>query len=169
MIIQPDLGENAKLLWRQQWVILKMQVNHDFDINIHRIKSYQKGEIQVVLPFSAPPSPTAIKNEESDRQSLQIEPLTTSAIIMPSKLVMNWPVATIDDLTREHVQELVEFKPEVVIIGTGEKLVWPNRALMAPLVNANIGYEIMDTAAACRTYNILSHEGRDVAVALMMI
>ncbi|MFC1747681.1 Mth938-like domain-containing protein [Pseudomonadota bacterium] len=146
-----------------------MQVNHDFDINIHRIKSYAKGEIQVVLPFSAPISPTAMRNEDSDRKSLQVEKLNHSAVVMPGKLIMNWPVDTVDDLTREYVQELVELKPELVLIGTGEKLIWPSRALLAPLTNANIGYEIMGSAAACRTYNILAHEGRDVTAALMMI
>ncbi len=148
-----------------------MQVNHDFDTNLHRIKSYTKGEIQVVLPQSAAENLPPVTDELSGEQykALPIETLTSGAIIMPDKLIKDWTVNEASDLTEAHVQQLLELKPEVVLIGTGERLVWPKRALLAPLLSANIGYEIMDTAAACRTYNILSHEGRDVAAALMMI
>ena len=147
-----------------------MQVNHDYDVNIYRIKSYGKGEIEVVLPLKDIPAPST-ENEEFGEQHkvLPIETITNSAIVMPDKLIKDWPLESVADLNKEHVQQLLDLKPEVVIIGTGEKLIWPNRALLAPLINANIGYEIMDSAAACRTYNILSHEGRDVAAALMMI
>ncbi len=144
-----------------------MQVNHDFDISLHRIKSYSKGEIEVVLPIDR--SKVSAMDENGMPVGPQIAKLTSSAIIMPDKLIKEWPVTSIDALAKEHVEQLVTLKPEVVLIGTGEKLIWPNRALLAPLTSAHIGYEIMDTAAACRTYNILSHEGRDVAAALLMI
>ncbi len=143
-----------------------MQVNHDYDANIHRIKSYAKGEIEVVLPITASP---AEGDSGEQTKGVQIETLRQSAVVMPGKLIKEWPVENVAELTQKHIQQLVELKPELVLIGTGEKLVWPSRALMAPLVDANIGYEIMDSAAACRTYNILSHEGRGVAAALMMI
>ncbi len=73
------------------------------------------------------------------------------------------------ELSQADIQQLAALTPELVIIGTGKRLQWPDRAVMTPLMEAGIGYEIMDTAAACRTYNILSYEGRAVAVALMMI
>jgi len=143
----------------------QMQVNHDYDANIHRIKSYTKGEIKVVLPIIA----QAGDGVSEQARGVHIEILSQSAVVMPGKLIKEWSVEEVAALTQKHIQQLVALEPELVLIGTGEKLVWPSRALMAPLVDANIGYEIMDSAAACRTYNILSHEGRGVAAALMMI
>lgn len=144
-----------------------MQVNHDFDIHIHRIKSYGEGEVAVTLPFEV----GVVQSAEGDEapKGVQIEKLTRSAIIMPALLIREWPPQTVAELTREHIQQLATLKPEVVIIGTGKRLQWPERALLTPLMEAGIGYEIMDTAAACRTYNILSYEGRVVAMAVMMI
>jgi uncharacterized protein len=73
-----------------------------------------------------------------------------------------------DALGPEHFATLAEMKVEVVIFGSGERIRFPKPAWIAPLVNARIGIETMDTAAACRTYNILAQEGRDVAVALLL-
>ena len=64
---------------------------------------------------------------------------------------------------------LLELAPEIVLLGSGNSLLWPDAAIVAPLAEAGIGYEIMNTAAACRTYNILVGDGRRVAAALLMI
>lgn len=144
-----------------------MQVNHDFDIHIHRIKNYGPGEVTVVLPFD--PDLVQEAEESGSTKGVLLEQLTQSAIVTPELLIKEWPPQTVAELTREHIQQLAALKPEVVIVGTGKRLQWPDRALLTPLMEAGIGYEIMDTAAACRTYNILSYEGRVVAVALMMI
>ena len=64
---------------------------------------------------------------------------------------------------------LVGHKPEVVLLGTGARLRFPPAAVLAPLTRAGIGVEVMDTAAACRTYNILAGDGRRVVAALLMI
>ncbi|MFN7753779.1 MAG: Mth938-like domain-containing protein [Pseudomonadota bacterium] len=57
--------------------------------------------------------------------------------------------------------------PEIVLLGTGARLRFPPMALLRPLSGAAIGYEVMDTAAACRTYNILMGEGRRVLALLL--
>jgi uncharacterized protein len=59
-------------------------------------------------------------------------------------------------------------KPELVLFGTGEHLRFPDAKLLARLSAARIGTEVMDTRAACRTYNILAEEGRDVAAAMII-
>jgi uncharacterized protein len=59
--------------------------------------------------------------------------------------------------------------PELLILGTGRRQRFPRAELLAPLAEAGIGWEVMDTGAACRTYNILMSEGRNVAAALLMI
>ena len=57
---------------------------------------------------------------------------------------------------------------EVVIFGSGTRIRFPHAAWLQPLMARRIGVETMDTAAACRTYNILAQEGRNVAVALLL-
>lgn len=144
-----------------------MQVNHEFDIHIHRIKSFDEGEIVITLPFEI--GTLEGNGGEELPKGVQTEKLNSSAIIMPSLLVKDWPPENVAALNRDNIQQLAALKPELVIIGTGRRLQWPDRAVMTPLMEAGIGYEIMDTAAACRTYNILSYEGRAVAAAVMMI
>lgn len=144
-----------------------MQVNHEFDIHIHRIKSYSEGEVTITLPFEVGMMESAAGDELP--KGVQIEKLNRSAIILPTLLIRDWPPHTVAELSRPDIQQLAALTPELVIIGTGKRLQWPDRAVLTPLMEAGIGYEIMDTAAACRTYNILSYEGRVVAVALMMI
>jgi len=62
---------------------------------------------------------------------------------------------------------LRDLKPEVVVVGTGTRQRFPSPQVLRPLIEANIGYEIMDLAAACRTFNILATEGRAVVAALV--
>lgn len=79
-----------------------------------------------------------------------------------------WPCKRFEDLTAEHFAQLAEIDCEVVIFGSGERLRFPQAAWLRPLIAKRIGVETMDTAAACRTYNILAQEGRDVVVALLL-
>lgn len=145
-----------------------MQIHQDLDIHHYTIKGYAKGEIVVLVPLLAELI-EAPDEEGNPRKGLQQETLNRSLVISAQHLNREWPPQTIEELNEEHVRMLAEAKPEVVIIGTGTRLKWPARALLRPLIDAGIGYEIMDTAAACRTYNVLSYEGRTVAAALMMI
>ena len=74
-----------------------------------------------------------------------------------------------DDLSVDTIERLCEQSPEVVIIGTGSRHVFPSPELLAPMTRAGIGVEVMSTSAACRTYNILSAEGRRVVALLLPI
>ena len=73
-----------------------------------------------------------------------------------------------DQLGPDDFEALAKLEVEVVIFGSGLRLRFPHPAWLAPLARRRIGIETMDTAAACRTYNILAQEGRDVAVALLL-
>ena len=73
-----------------------------------------------------------------------------------------------EELGPEHFALLEQLKVEVVIFGSGRRIRFPQPAWIAPLAARRIGVETMDTPAACRTYNILAQEGRDVAVALLL-
>jgi uncharacterized protein len=94
---------------------------------------------------------------------------TSSVVLTPEEVVPDWPPATFTDLASAHFDAIAARKPEVVILGTGARLKFPSAAVLAPLSRAGIGVEVMDTAAACRTYNILASDGRKVVAALLMI
>lgn len=85
-----------------------------------------------------------------------------SSLQVSSQAVVPWPVANIREVTAEHFQEVAATRPEIVIIGSGKQFRFPSPAALRPLVEAGIGHEVMDTAAACRTYNVLLVEGREV-------
>ena len=73
-----------------------------------------------------------------------------------------------DALGPEHFEVLARLQVEVVIFGSGERIRFPKPAWLAPLAQRRIGIETMDTPAACRTYNVLAQERREVAVALLL-
>ena len=76
--------------------------------------------------------------------------------------------ASYEDLVPEDFARIAALKVEVVIFGSGRRIRFPRPEWLAALAAARIGVETMDTAAACRTYNILAQEGREVAVALLL-
>ena len=95
--------------------------------------------------------------------------LSDSTLIMANQGIHSWPPTQFADLQAAHFQQLVDYSPEVVVLGTGKQLQFPAPAITQALIQARIGLEVMDTAAACRTYNVLLSEGRAVMAALIMI
>lgn len=91
-----------------------------------------------------------------------------SLIVLQDRLIEPWGPAVFTDLSGEHLAQLAGLGCDVVLLGTGARQRFPAPALMRPLIEARIGVEVMDTAAACRTYNILVAEGRAVAAALIV-
>jgi uncharacterized protein len=90
-----------------------------------------------------------------------------SCVIPWQGAVTEWPIARFESLREEHFAALAEMGPELVIFGSGARLRFPAAALLRPLIERRIGIETMDTAAACRTYNVLLDEGRTVVAALL--
>jgi len=88
-------------------------------------------------------------------------------LVRPEGEVLPWGVAGFDALAHEHFEALLAHAPDVVLLGTGERQRFPHPRLTASLVQVRIGVEVMDTRAACRTYNILMSEGRRVLAALL--
>lgn len=91
-----------------------------------------------------------------------------SVIVPHQGSVALWSPRALADLTPEHVQSVAALRPELVILGVGHRLRFPPAPVLRPLVDAGIGWEVMDTAAACRTYNVLASEGRSVVAALVV-
>ncbi|MCL6263732.1 Mth938-like domain-containing protein [Craterilacuibacter sp. RT1T] len=89
------------------------------------------------------------------------------ALIITGETVQPWQVGSFAELTPENFAALLPFSPEVVLFGSGSKQRFPHPRLYAALSAQHIGVEVMDTQAACRTYNILLSEGRRVLLAVV--
>jgi uncharacterized protein len=80
---------------------------------------------------------------------------------------LDWPVGRFEDLNSTHFEAVLKLGPELVIFGSGARIRFPAPGLYAALIARRIGVEAMDTAAACRTFNVLATEGRSVVAALL--
>jgi len=96
------------------------------------------------------------------------QPHRGSVIVPWTGPVLQWEPADFAALTQAHFDGLLQLKPELVIFGSGARLRFPPPALLRGLIEQRIGVESMDTAAACRTYNVLVSEGRTVVAALLL-
>lgn len=90
-------------------------------------------------------------------------------LLAPDQLQSNWPVTNISALTADDLAPAVAMQPEVIILGTGDQLEFPAQDVSAALLAKRIGFEVMDTRAACRTYNVLVMDGRPVVAALLQL
>ena len=95
-------------------------------------------------------------------------PYPNALIVQPDTDVLPWAVEDQAELSVEHFAKLATLKPELVIIGTGKQQLFLKPNLLQPLIQAKIGFEMMDSQAACRTYNILMSEGRKVLAAILL-
>jgi len=94
--------------------------------------------------------------------------LASSFLLAPDRVIENWPVDAVGTLEASHVGALLALQPELVILGTGERQVFPAAAFMAGFLRKGVGIEVMDNAAAARTYNLLAGEGRRVVAAFIL-
>jgi uncharacterized protein len=94
--------------------------------------------------------------------------LTRSFLLTPRTLIEDWPPTSIETLSADTIAAIAALESPIVLFGTGARQRFPSAALLRPLIERRVGVEIMDTHAACRTYNILMAEGRDVAAALII-
>ena len=93
---------------------------------------------------------------------------TRNLIVMSNKLILDWQATDFSSLSEAEFVQIVDLKPEVVLLGTGEKHQFLHPKIVQKLTENNIPLECMTTAAACRTYNFLMSEGRNVAAALIL-
>ena len=95
--------------------------------------------------------------------------IQSSIIVSRNTLVADWSARSIGDLDPDLIKEVAGGRPELVILGTGARHRFPKPTVLAPLSNAKVGVEVMGTGAACRTYNVLLAENRDVLAMLLGI
>jgi len=111
---------------------------------------------------------TLIEAYTDDRVRIGGRDYTGGVLVSADEIVAGWGPETAADLDAEHLASLIETEPQVVVIGTGRQQRFPDPAVYFALLEHGIGVEIMDTGAACRTYNILAGEGRRVVAALLL-
>ena len=96
------------------------------------------------------------------------EKITYSVVLGSKGQRIDWQARSFEDLTDHHFVQLAGLGAELVIFGSGKRIRFPQAAWLQPLMAQRVGLETMDTGAACRTYNILAGEGRNVIVALLL-
>ncbi len=94
--------------------------------------------------------------------------LASSAIVTATALLADWRPTRAEDIAPADLEPLLGLAPEVVLIGTGVRQQFPSPEVLRLLYEQRIGVEVMDTSAACRTFNVLVAESRPVAAALIV-
>lgn len=92
----------------------------------------------------------------------------SSCLVKTDQLVRDWRPQTVAELSLADMEIVLAMKPEVVVIGSGPRQQFPAPEIMGAVLSRGVGCEVMDTGAACRTYNILASEGRTVVAALLL-
>ncbi len=121
------------------------QLSLDVGAGKHMIKAYEPGCIKI-----------------NDTE------YTTSSLVSADTVISPWAPKSIHDLTVDACEQIIQLQPQVVLLGTGEQLIHPEQSLLSPLIEQKIGFEVMDNAAACRTYNVVLAEGRRVVAAIII-
>jgi uncharacterized protein len=91
----------------------------------------------------------------------------TGSLLISATGFLDWPPASTEQLEDHHFDDIFAMNPEVVLIGTGASQVFLSPQRMMLFYSKGIGIEVMNTDAACRTFNVLVSEGREVVAALM--
>ena len=114
-----------------------------------------------------PDAPHFVKRIEPNKIVLNSGEHTQSIMVFKDQ-VTPWQINMFSALSDIHIAELTKAQPELVILGTGEQQHFPDSALLKPLINNQIGLEVMTNEAACRTFNLLVDDGRSVLLALIL-
>lgn len=91
-----------------------------------------------------------------------------SLILSPMEFIQDWEPKVYSSLDVKHLDSLYKLRPDVILIGTGAKQIFPSTDIMRRLATEKIGFEIMTTQAVCRTFNILMSEGRNVVAGIFI-
>jgi uncharacterized protein len=116
-------------------------------------------ELSARLVIRSVSETTILVNEERHGESIALT---------PEKLLGSWPATPIADLAEAHFESVLGTAPEMVLLGTGASSIFPPRELVFAFARKGIGLEVMATAAAARTFNVLANEGRKVAAVLYL-
>lgn len=113
-------------------------------------------------------SKVTIRHVESGAVKVGDQLVHDNIALTADHLIRDWRTSVVGELTADDLAPLIDSSPELILLGTGQRAVFPPRELVFSLARQGIGLEVMDTAAACRTFNILIAEGRRVAAVLIV-
>lgn len=122
----------------------------------------------MLLSRELPDYTYALRSADGHQARVNDRVLTGSFILAPDQLLEDWPVAAAGALRVEDLAPALEQNPAVLILGTGERQVFPPVEVMAACLTRNIGIEVMNNASAARTFNVLAGENRRVVVAMIV-
>jgi uncharacterized protein len=114
-----------------------------------------------------PANVNLVRSYQADRVRIGDQVLSTSCLFNATQLLTDWAPRAVAQLTLEHFAAALTWEPEIILLGTGARQQFPAREIYTAILARGIGFEIMDTGAACRTYNVLVSEDRRVAAALI--
>lgn len=129
---------------------------------------HQRYQDPLKLHLAQNPNQNVITGYGSGYVLVGSERYDRNIIVTPKTIISDWPVNPELELRECDFAAMIELAPQIILIGSGKHIRFPKSAALRGLLAARIGYEVMDTRAACRTYNILLEEGRNVAAALMI-
>jgi uncharacterized protein len=122
-----------------------MRFTQDFTSSVNIIRGYGAGELRI--------------NEDT---------FHSAVIVGASAIRTESLISGVTDLNDDHVAHILALEPELVLLGTGTRQLFPGPAFGVQFLKAGIGFEVMDTGAACRTFNVLVGEQRRI-VALLLV
>jgi uncharacterized protein len=122
-----------------------MKFTRELSGNVNIVRAYQSGSVRI---------------------GEQI--MSSSCLFSADRLVADWPPRSVNELQAAHFDAALAWEPEIILLGTGARQEFPERAIYAAILARGIGFEVMDTGAACRTYNVLVSEDRRVAAGLIL-
>lgn len=94
--------------------------------------------------------------------------VSQSCLFNANQLLADWPPRAVAELSVAHFDTAFAWEPELILLGTGARQEFPSREIYAAILARRIGFEVMDTGAACRTYNVLVGENRRVVAGLIL-
>jgi uncharacterized protein len=113
-------------------------------------------------------SAITVRQVEPGRIRIGNDFVQNNVLLTADREVRDWGIEDIGRLAESDLEAILDAAPEMIVVGTGWKPVLPPRELVFALARRGIGFETMDTPAACRTFNILINEGRRAAAALIV-
>lgn len=121
------------------------------------------------MKFSQDPtSKVTVRNVERGEIKVGAEIVRDNVVIRGDQVIPGWNVADVADVRMQDFADYLDNDTEIVLLGTGWRTLLPHRELVFAMARQGVGFETMDTPAACRTFNILVAEDRDVAAFLMV-
>jgi uncharacterized protein len=114
------------------------------------------------------PQVNLVRSCTSEELRVRDQLINRSAIVMADTLIVDWPPRSVAELTPAHLRAVLDLEPEVILLGTGARQEFPDASFTRAARDAGVGLEVMDTRAACRTFNVLVQEGRRVAAAILI-